>query len=156
APFRSSVQVTGLPYTDTDEIISTLEAIYGKRFRKPASNSALEVAFSALNGVVHSVKALTNITRIEAGRPWCDYRYTTESVSNLTAAVDRDRVAVAKAYGFDLPDVVRHFDPSGKARTVQEAMQPITYQRSFKPGPVEIGTRYIEEELPYCLYVVEE
>lgn len=155
APFRSSVLLTGLPWTDTDEIIATLEPIYGERYRKPASGSALEVALSALNGVVHAAKALTNITRIEEGQAWCDYRYTTQSVSNLTEALDADRVAVAKALGFDLPDAARHFDPSGKARTVQEAMQPVTYQRSFKPGPVTIDTRYIEEELPYSLYVVE-
>ena len=155
APFRSSVLLTGLPYTDTEAIIATLEALYGERYRKPASGNALEVALGALNGVVHAAKALTNITRIEEGLPWCDYRYTTESVSNLTEALDVDRVAVAKGLGFDLVGAVRHFDPSGKARTVQEAMQPVTYQRTFKPGPVSIDTRYIEEELPYSLYVVE-
>jgi opine dehydrogenase len=155
APYRSSVKIVGLPYTDTDAIIGALERIYGKRYRKPASENALEVALSALNGVVHAAKALTNITRIEEGLPWCDYRYTTESVSNLTEALDVDRLAVAKAYGFDLPDAVRHFDSTGTARTVQEAMQPVQYQRSFKPGPRGIDTRYIEEELPYSLYVVE-
>ncbi len=155
APFRSSVMLSGLPNSDTDAIIATLEPIYGKRYRKPASGSALEVALAALNGVVHAAKALTNLTRIEEGLPWCDYKYTTESVSNLTEALDEDRVAVARALGFDLPTAAKHFDPSGKAKTVQEAMQPVTYQRTFKPGPLTIDTRYIEEELPYSLYVVE-
>ena len=155
APVRSSVLLTGLPWTDTDEIIATLEPIYGKRYRKPASGSALEVALGALNGVVHAAKALTNITRIEEGLPWCDYRYTTGSVSNLTEALDADRVAVAKGFGFDLPGVVRHFDPSGKTRTAQEAIQPISFRRTYRNGPRRIDTRYIEEELPYSLYVVE-
>ncbi len=156
APYRKSVLLNGLPGSDTASIVADLEAIYGRRFRTLGSGNALEVALTALNGVVHVVKALTNITRIEEGLPWCDYRYTTESVSNLTEAADEDRIAVGRAYGFELTGAVRWFDPSGRAKTVQEAMQPIRLHRTFKPGPTNIETRYLEEELPYSFYVVEQ
>lgn len=155
APFRTMVTVAGIPATDTHAVIATLEQVYGKRFRPTPGNSAFELALSIINGVVHAAQVIGNITRIEEAESWCGYRYTTESIGNLTEALDADRVAVAKAFGFDLPGVVRHFDPSGKARSAYEAIHPIRYRRTFKAGPRRIETRYIEEEIPYNLCVLE-
>ena len=156
APYRKMVTVAGMPATDTDEVIATLAQIYGPRFRKSPSNSALELALSTVNGVVHAAQIIGNITRVEEGERWCGYRYTTESIGNLTEALDADRVAVGKGFGFDLPGVISYFDPSGRARTAQQAIQPMRFQRTFKAGPRHILTRYIEEEIPYSLYVVEQ
>ncbi len=155
APFRTMAPIAGIPFSDTDAIIATLEEVYGKRFRKPASGNAFEIAISTINGVVHAPQALLNITRIEEAEAWCGYRYTTESVGILTEAIDADRVAIAKALGYDLPGVVRHFDPSGKAQSAYEIIHATRLKRTFKAGPRNINTRYIEEELPYNLCVLE-
>ena len=156
APYRTMVTVAGIPGTDSGAVIAKLEEVYGKRFRLTPSGNAFELALSSINGVVHAAQVIGNITRIEEAEMWCGYRYTTDSIGRLTEALDADRVAVAKGFGFDLPGVVRHFDPSGKTRTAQEAIQPISFRRTYRNGPRRIDTRYIEEEIPYSLYAIEE
>ena len=40
-------------------------------------------------------------------------------------------------------------------RTVRENLFPLTYERTFRNGPREVTTRYIEEEVPYGLVSYE-
>lgn len=155
SPYRSMVPVVGVPTDTTPGIHAALETVFGERFNTPQSGDALELSLRSVNAVVHAALILCNITRVEEGLPWCGYGQTTESVGNLTDALDADRVAVAKGFGYAIAGVRQHFDPKGLAKSTQDAIQPIMYQRSFRNGPMKISTRYIEEELPFGLTMLE-
>lgn len=153
-PPKKMARIAAVPASDTDKAIAVVSAAFGDRFK--AYSNALDVAFTAMGGIVHSALVLGNITRIEEAEEWCGYYYTTESISRLTMALDCDRIAVAKAYGIETPTAVELFStPDRKGTTVRDVLHPLAYERTFRNGPRNIATRYIEEEVPYNLVSVE-
>lgn len=149
----SKTRLAAIPSREIDGVLAAANAAYDRKLTPSAS--ALEVGLASIAGVYHVAMTLCNLTRFEFAEDWCHYKNTTDSVSRLTMALDKDRLALAAAYGFEIKDVVAHFDPSGKAATVQEALQPLSYFRSYKNGPRTIETRFIHEEIPYNLVSVE-
>ncbi len=154
-PAKTAAFTSAVNPDDTGALIARWETAWGPRFRK--GENLLGVGMRLMGGIVHPALTICNITRIELAEDWCGYGTVTESVSNLIEALDADRLTVCRAYGLDLPDVVQMFgkgDP--RKKTAQDTLQPLTYERTFRNGPKNIKTRYIEEEVPYHLVTIEQ
>lgn len=154
-PFKTAAWTSAANPDDTEGLIARWSEAFGARFR--AGENLLGVGLRAMGGIVHPALTMGNVTRIEFAEDWCGYGYTTASISNLTEALDKDRLTLAAAAGLDLPDLVTMFakgDP--RKKTAQDALQPLTYERTFRNGPKSITTRYIEEEVPYHIVTIEQ
>lgn len=109
---------------------------------------------AAMNPVVHPAGVLLNAGRIERSRGEF-YFYdegVTPSVCRLIEAVDRERLAIARALGIDLLPVAEAFHqagfgPRGDLWSTINGSHMLTQLRA--PGSLE--TRWLSEDVPYGL-----
>jgi opine dehydrogenase len=116
--------------------------------------NVLACGLAAMNPVVHPAGVLLNAGRIERSRG--DFYFyeegVTPSVCHLIYAVDRERLAIARALGLDLPPVDRAFHeagfgPAGDLWATINGSRMLTQLRA--PGSLE--GRWLTEDVPYGL-----
>jgi opine dehydrogenase len=116
--------------------------------------NVLACGLAAMNPVVHPAGVLLNAGRIERSRGEF-YFYeegVTPAVCQLIYAVDRERLAIARALGLDLPPVdeafhAAGFGPKGDLWAAINGSRMLTQLRA--PGALE--TRWLTEDVPYGL-----
>lgn len=119
----------------------------------------LWITFSNVNATVHVANALCNFTRIENGESWSNYAGITPSVANLIAALDQERLSIAKAYNLDVVSLKDQYHRSfgfPAQMSLSEITASIHQKRNGLPrGPIDIETRYITEDVPFGLVFME-
>ncbi len=140
-----------LPASETGRVRAQLDELFpGVR----AYPNVLACGLAAMNPVVHPAGVLLNAGRIEYARG--DFYFyeegVTPSVCQLIYAVDRERLAVARALGLELPpaDEAFHaagFGPRGDLWATINGSRMLTQLRA--PGSLE--TRWLTEDVPYGL-----
>jgi opine dehydrogenase len=116
----------------------------------------LAVALSNLNMVVHCASVLLNAGRIEATGG--NFRFYTDgatpSVGKLMEGIDRERLAVGKAFGIDLPpaaDWIRRAYPV-EGESLHELLSNNPVYASHGPdAPKNMRHRYVAEDVPNLL-----
>lgn len=151
ATLRKEVDVAAIPARDSPAALATCRALLGERFR--VREDLLAIALSNLNPPTHMANALCNLTRMEKGERWANYDGITESVGRLIEALDRERLAVAAAYGLTVRSVHEHmrlsFDlPAG---SMAEMACVLHARRGGPPGPTTLEHRYVTEDVPFGL-----
>jgi len=151
ATLRRAIDIAAIPARDAAAALATCRALFGDRFR--ARDDLMVIALSNLNPPSHMANALCNLTRMEKGERWGNYDCITESVGRLIEALDRERLAVAAAYGLSVRTVHEHmrasFDlPDG---SVAEMARTLHARRGGPPGPARLDHRYVTEDVPFGL-----
>lgn len=151
ATLRKEVDLAAIPARDSPAALATCRALLGDRFR--VREDLLAIALSNLNPPSHMANALCNLTRMEKGERWANYDCITESVGRLIEALDRERLAVAAAYGLTVRSVHEHmqlsFDlPKG---SMAEMARVLHARRGGPPGPTTLDHRYVTEDVPFGL-----
>lgn len=147
---RARVEVAALPVTRADEALALCQTLFGDRFEKAAS--ILAIALGNLNPPVHMANALCNLTRIEKAESWANYDGITPAVARLIEGLDAERLGLAKVFGLRVRSVERHFRdtfslPEGHCLAQMAAL--IHAKRGGPPGPTDLSTRFITEDLPF-------
>ncbi len=117
-------------------------------------DNVLACGLNAMNPVVHPAGVLLNAGRIEASRGEF-YFYdegVTPGVETVIEALDAERRAVGKVFGFDLPDVATAFadagfGPRGDLWSTINGSRMLTALRA----PGSLDTRWLSEDVPYGL-----
>ena len=149
---RSRLDIACVPAAAIDAAEAACRELFGDRFERRAD--ILAIALSNLNPPAHMANSLLNFTRIERGEHWENYGCITEGVGRLIEALDRERLAVAAAFGLAVRTVVEHYVlsfgvPSG---SVHEMAQAVNRMRGGNPpGPRSADTRYVLEDVPFGL-----
>ena len=112
-----------------------------------AGPNLLQTGFSDLGSVFHACGIVTNVGIAESGQRYNFYAHNmTPSVCNLIEAVDRERVAIAKAYGIETPDVFKWLEITynRKERSLNWALQAnaVTHYK-YSPAPNSLGHRFL-------------
>lgn len=125
-----------------------------------ACASSARILLSNMNPIVHAPNALCNLTRIEKAEDWSNYGGVTPGVSNLLQALDAERVQIGRAFGEDL---VSYKDNFARANGFEANLQlgemalALHEKRGGLPkGPTDLSTRYITEDVPFGLVVLEK
>ena len=148
---RDRVDVAALPASDTPQALELARRLFGDRFN--AQVDLLAVSLSQTNPVAHVPLALANLSRMERGESWTQYDHMAGATAHATVALDRERLAVAQAFGLPVRSIEQHFhlsfgapmmDFSDQCRWVHENLGSPT-------GPASLDTRYITEDVPYGL-----
>lgn len=147
---RDQVDLAALPAGDGTAMAALCRDLFGDRFMP--REDLLAVSLSNVNPQNHLGLALCNFTRIEKGEPWANWSGLTPAVGRLIEALDVERLAVAAAYGVTVRTVRDHFHlsfgvphgPVGDAGVILAA-------RDVNPGPANLSTRYITEDVPFGL-----
>jgi opine dehydrogenase len=149
---RKQLDVATVPAADPGPALDACRALFGERF-KPAQD-LMAVSLSNLNPPVHMANSLCNLTRMERGEAWSNYGCMTDAVGRLVEALDRERIALAAAFGLTVRTVQDHmhlsFDlPRG---TVGDMAREQDKRRGgLPPGPTTLDHRYVTEDVPFGL-----
>lgn len=138
-----------LPSRRTEETLARLgEDLYPFR----AMTDVLEAGLCSVNPVLHLPACIMNTGRIERSRGefWLYEEGFTPTVCRVTEAVDAERVALAKAYGYDVPSLVQelaeHQQPRDLFHEINGAHDLVVIK-----GPTSVKSRYFTEDIPFGL-----
>ncbi len=150
---RSAIDACGLPGDLAGVALATCRSIFGDRFTE--QSDLLAVTLSNFNPQHHMGIGLCNMTRMEKGEHWIQPAYVTPNTGRLMEALDRERLAVARAAGHELRDIYTFFAQSYQVppATVSEMNGAIYEKGMGGPGPNSADNRYVNEDVPFGLVV---
>jgi len=148
---RPSLGVSSLPSTSTPQLLGACEALFGNTFN--VDDNPLASTLANTNAVLHAPLALLNWTRIELAERWPQYHYLTPQVAAVIEQLDAERLAVAHVFGCTLPGVRQKMARSFGIETdsLAEVAAAMHAKRGGPPGPVDVHTRYVSEDVPFGL-----
>ena len=149
---KSFYQLSSVPASKAPELVARLKPAFpGLRELK----SWLDTAFADFGGILHTGAMITNVGQIEGRAPYNFYAATmTPSVCRLIAAMDRERIAVASAYGVDTIDVAQWLEETyGRKETdLHEKLQAnATSHYRSSPAPLSMNHRFFMSDVPCFL-----
>jgi opine dehydrogenase len=148
---RARLDVATIPVSRGARAIAICRQLFGDRFDLAAS--ALAIALVNINPVAHAGLALGNLTRIELGEAWPQYRYLTPAVARLIGALDAERRTVAAALGLSVRTIEQHFEQSFDlpCEPLAEQAALLHARRGGPPGPTSLDTRFVLEDASFGL-----
>lgn len=141
---KEMYQLVGLPASRSKATVEQIGIAFPGLVAGP---NLLQTGFTDLGSVFHACGIVTNVGHVENGKPYNFYAANmTPSVCNLIEAVDRERVAAAKAYGIDTPDVFKWLDITynRKERSLHWSLQAnaVTHYK-YSPAPNSLSYRFL-------------
>ena len=112
--------------------------------------SVLTTSLSNIGMLFHPFPALMNLARIECGDTYHHYKEgITPLVANVIEKLDEERLALAKAFGIEIPSAFEWLDIvySSQGDSLYLRLQA-TSQYDDILSPTDITTRYIYEDIP--------
>jgi opine dehydrogenase len=142
--YKEMYQLVALPASRSKAIVDEIGFAFPGLVAGP---NLMQTGLTDLGSVFHACGIVTNVGTAEAGKPYNFYAHNmTPSVCNLIEAVDRERVAVAKAYGIETPDVFKWLETTYKRRemSLHWSMQAnaVTHYR-YSPAPNSLSHRFL-------------
>lgn len=151
-----TVRMATLPVDASPEAVPRVHRYYPQA--EPVEH-VLVTSLTNLNAVLHPAGMLMNAGWIEhtAGQFYYYYEGTTPAVARAIEALDRERQAVAAAYGVQTATFLDFFYRAGytsrrawEARSVFEALRDSVPNRYIK-APPNLEGRYIQEDIGFGL-----
>ncbi|QEI09360.1 NAD/NADP octopine/nopaline dehydrogenase [Pigmentiphaga aceris] len=151
---RPSLGVSCLPFASAPQLLTDCEALFGNTFT--LDENPLVSTLANTNAISHAPLALCNWTRIERAEAWPQYHYMTPRVAAVIEQLDSERMAVAQAFGWTLPSVKQKLSRSFgiEAEGLAGVAAALHAKRGGPPGPVDVATRYLSEDVPFGLVFV--
>ncbi|WCK80079.1 NAD/NADP-dependent octopine/nopaline dehydrogenase family protein [Agrobacterium fabrum] len=148
---RSKVDMSTLPASWLKRGLELCETLFGERFY--AKEDALVIALSNLNPELHAGNVLCNLTRLENGEDWAIYGMISRSAGRMIDDLDKERLATAAAFGFEVRDVRDHFSLSFgvEPAAVDVMAKEVDRMRGSPRGPKTADTRFVLEDVPFGL-----
>jgi opine dehydrogenase len=148
---RERVDVATVPESAVADGLGLCTELFGDHFVQ--RDGLLAIALSNLNPQNHLGIALLNLTRMERGETWGQGENVTPMVGRLIEALDRERLAIAAAFGLSVKTVNEHFSLSFHVplASVSEMNQEMHRQGRGGLGPKTANSRYILEDVPFGL-----
>lgn len=146
---RAKVGMATVPIDFFDRAHDVCVSLFGDRFNR--QDDLLSIALSNINPQDHLGMALCNLSRIEKAESWGQNTMVTPAIGRLLEAMDRERVAIAKALGKSVITTFDHFKLSYNVTgdTVSEISAALVEGGSDPLGPTDLNTRYILEDVPF-------
>ena len=112
--YKEFYQLVALPASRSKAAVDEIKVAFPGLIAGP---NLLQTGLTDLGSVFHACGIVTNVGTAESGQPYNFYAHNmTPSVCNLIEAVDRERVAVAVAYGIQGPDVFQWLETTYNRR----------------------------------------
>ena len=151
---KATLTAAALPSRRNAEMEERIGALFpAYKFR---GHDIIEVSLDNINAFVHPAPTLLNIGRIEGGVDFEYYLDFTPSQGKFVEALDKERCALAGAFGIDLPTIVQEYHDQYGSRgdTIYEVMITCPGYHGIK-GPTTLkGLRYLEEDIPFSLEAI--
>lgn len=144
---KDKVLLSAYPASDTPHVLKALKPIFPCFY---AAKNVLQTSFENVGAMFHPTVVLFNEAAIERGESFFFYRDMTDGLARIIEEADRERIAVAAAYGVSpitAYDWVSYAYNGVKGRNLCERMQnnPAYYEIL---APTTIDCRQITEDIP--------
>jgi len=153
---KRSVGLAAVPAVDTPNVVAAL-ANHLPQFY--AESNVLQTSLDNMGAIFHPGVTVLNMSRIEATNGDFDYYHdgVTPTVARVITQIDRERRAVARAYGVQARSARTWlYDAYGaEGRTLHEAVLNNTGYSGIK-APADLDHRYIWEDVPASLVPISE
>lgn len=148
---RAVVPVSCLPSCELPAAVDVCRVLFGDVFTQEENPLVTTLANS--NPISHVPLALFNWTRIERAEEWPQYYYMTPRVSRVIELLDAERLTVANAFGVKVAGISQHMSRSFKVDqcSLADIAAELHRRRGGPPGPVDVETRYLCEDVPFGL-----
>lgn len=152
---RGQVDMAAVPAHLAPQAAKVCTALFGDRFA--VKDDILTITLSNVNPQSHLGIALCNLTRIERGETWGQNSCITPAVGRFLEALDRERLAVARALGKSVRTIFDHqaLSYGAMGTSVAEVAQAQATQGRDPLGPKTLDTRYVLEDVPFGLAVTD-
>lgn len=152
---RGSFEMAALPSAALPELLDLCADLFGARLA-PAE-SLLVPLLSNINPVAHAGQVIPNMSRIERGEAWQLFENFNQAGARIAEAIDAERIAIARAFGFEVRSLARHYHlsyhvPEGSVASIAAAIEATG---RGPRGPASFDHRYLDEDMPYGLAVYE-
>jgi opine dehydrogenase len=147
---KKRLAVAALPARLTEAALTRLCQLHPQFV---AAGNVLATSLSDPGNVMHPVHTLLNTGRIEDCGPYrYDHYGVTPSIGRVIDALDRERLAVARALDLTVPSVpeLLHAAYGADPRSAADAIRSTPGYRGFM-APADLGHRFITENVPYGL-----
>lgn len=153
---RPIVPVSCVPLDHLSNAMDICRMLFGDVFT-PEEN-LLVTALANSNPIAHVPLALLNWTRIERKESWPQYYYMTPHVAKVIEKLDAERLAVAKAFGISVISFTEHLSRSFNVSktSLADGAAELHERRGGPPGPTNVDTRYLSEDVPFGLVFLRE
>ena len=140
---KKAVTLAAFPAGDYAAVEAAVDGAFCTGWRK--GENVLATSMSGVNMVVHCAPMLANAGRIESEGGHFEFYYAgmTPAVCRLIEATDRERLAVARAYGLDLVSTAQTF------RNQYDVLQANPAFAGF--APKTLHHRFLTEDTPYSM-----
>ena len=146
------LQVAAFPASDTPAAMDRLKPLFPQIVAAP---DILHTGFTNMNAVLHCANCISNAARIENGGGYKFYgEGVTPAVARLYEAVDRERVAVARALGANVPSLQDWFQRVYGVReaTLVETIKRLSYDDDGayvdNRAAKTLDHKYVTEDVP--------
>jgi len=144
---KNEIRVAAFPAARTHIVIEAVRPILPQFV--PVAN-VLETSFDNIGAVFHPGTMVLNANRIEVGEDFGFYRDMTLSVTRLLEAIDRERLAVARAFGVELESAGEWLRRSYEGIAGETLLERIQSNRAYRDiqAPKRLDARQILEDVP--------
>jgi len=144
---KNELMVSALPATATPRVVKLLNTAFPQIY---AGANVLATSFSNANAMMHPAPTLLNTSLIESGKDWLYYwDGITPSIGAFVEALDKERLAVASAFGLTVPGILEwyqvHYGAIGD--TLSDAVKRNQAYAEVQ-GQKTLHTRYLLEDIP--------
>jgi len=155
ATVRPRLGVSALPADRLQCLTARCAALFGERF-EPAPEH-LATLLANINPIAHAGQVIPNLTRIEHGEPWRLFANFSHAGTRIASAIDAERLEIGRRLGIPLRSLADHYRLSYavEGEDLAALAQAIEAAGLGAPGPERINHRYIEEDVPYGLVVLQ-
>ena len=148
---KKAVTLAAFPAGDYAAVEAAVDGAFCTGWRK--GENVLATSMSGVNMVVHCAPMLANAGRIESEGGHFEFYYAgmTPAVCRLIEATDRERLAVARAYGLDLVSTAQTFrnQYGVEGETLYDVLQANPAFAGF--APKTLHHRFLTEDTPYSM-----
>ncbi len=147
---KKELMVAALPANETKRVVKLLNAAFPQMY---AGSNVMETSLSNPNAMMHPAPTLLNTSLIESESDWLYYwDGITPSIGAFVEAMDKERLAVARAFGLEMPSTLEWYKMAygADAETLSEAVKKNMAYAEVK-GQNTLHTRYILEDIPMGL-----
>ena len=147
---KNKLMAAALPGNKTEAVVKKLKIAYPEIY---AGRNVLETSLENLNAVMHPGPTLLNTSLIESNRKW-KYYYDgiTPSIGEFLVALDQERKAIGRAFGFELTDITKWYEVLYDA-TGDNLSEIVKNNAAYADidGQKSLNTRYLLEDIPMGL-----
>ncbi len=152
---KRETALAALPARDTAAVLQRINPLY-PQFH--AAADVLETSLDNIGAVFHPATTVLSAARIESGAPFEFYRDMTPSVGRAIEAIDAERQAVARAYGFKTESASEWLLRTYAGISGDTLFERIRSNAAYAgiAGPRSLDVRYIWEDVPTGLVPMVE